>query len=218
MAVGVRAPKTSTGAWLAFACLCLAGPAAAIETLGEGMAAIVGGDTRAARAQAIRAALSEAAAFRGMRLESTQETDRYQLTVDKIRIEARAKINGYQIVDEQNKGDLYAVRLRADVVADDGAGAVITPSTREISLRLGWTLHETDLGGGTYRLVLTRKLIQPTATGGDGEALLEVRRHAEQLLLDKAYANYSIDRYSESQRERVLWREKIVEARLSFGK
>lgn len=213
-----KTPGLRHAALLAVLVLGLNAPAQSIETVGEGMAAVVGGDTRAARAQAIRSALSDAAAFRGMRLESTQETDRYQLTVDKIRIEARAKINGYQVVDEQNKGDFYQVRVRADVVADDGSGQVIAPSTREISLRLGWTLQETDLGGGTYRLVLTRKLIQPTASGGDGEALLEVRRHAEQLLLAKAYANYSIDRYSESQRERVLWREKIVDAQLSFGK
>lgn len=111
---------------LALALLVASSLAAAETVVTEGSAAIVAGDLSAARAQAVRNALAEAAGRASLSVRAVTGSGREGLEFNQTVVRAGAQVHRHQIVRESNDGALYQVTVSADLESGQGrtGGAV----------------------------------------------------------------------------------------------
>lgn len=191
----------------------IASPAYAVETLGEGSAAVTNGNSAAAKMRAVKAALADATYSIGMYLQSEQELDGLQLKTDRVRVKTRGRILNYQVIEDREKDGIVYVKVRAEVQPE----AVSEPEHKKKSLRFGISLEEIPLGDDRYRLVLSRTVGPFFSNGADGEMLLELRQYAEEKRRAGGYDKVDIEHYMEYLRHGLLVRERVAEAEVIFN-
>lgn len=191
----------------------LAGPAAfAVDAFGEGSAVISNGDVAAAKAQAVKAALAEAAAKHGAFLSAEQEMDGQQLKSERIKLNAQARILNYQVVDTSQSDGVIFVKVRADVEPAPARFA----ERRQHALRMGVTLEEVPISEDRFRLILSRMAGPFLSSGADGEMTQELRYYAEAMRLDGGYDSFVMESYKEYLRSGLLTRQRVAEAEFLF--
>lgn len=186
----------------------------AVETIGEGSAAVTNGNSAAAKMRAVKAALADATYSLGMYLQSEQELDGLQLKTDRVRVKTRGRILNYQVIEDREKDGIVYVKVRAEVEPE----AVSEPERNKKTLRLGISLEETSLGDDRYRLVLSRTVGPFFSNGADGEMLLELRQYAEEKRRAGGYEKVAIEHYMEYLRNGLLIRERVAEADILLGR
>lgn len=190
--------------------LLLAPSVFAIEAFGEASAVISNGDIAAAKAQAVKAALAEAAARHGAFLSSEQKTDGQQLSSEHVSLKVQARIRNYVVVDSVESDGVISVKIRADVEPAPARFA----EHRQHRVRIGVGLEEVQLGEDRFRLILSRMAGPFFSSGADGEMVQEIRHYAEAMRADGGYDSVLIERYKEYIRSGLLTRERVAEAEI----
>jgi len=94
-------------------------PALAIPVVAEGRATIINNDLHSARQAAIRDASQAAAMQAAAHISTTQEIDNGILSLDDMQIRTLGKVQEVEVLDEWLQGEMFHVRIRADVVTDE---------------------------------------------------------------------------------------------------
>lgn len=155
--------------WLA-AMLCaaaLAGPAAAESVRVEGVAPIRQGDTAAAREQAVRSALAEAARRGSLEVGASSGSHNGYPSFDQVVVRGSTQVRQYRVIGEGPEGEVYRVVLDAELHHENSAAqpARICRGKHTKRLLIGGFpvlrpehLAEDELGG--YARLTARELAQ----------------------------------------------------------
>jgi hypothetical protein len=94
-------------------------PVLAIPVEAEGRAAIINGDLHSARKSAIQDAAQAASMQAGAYISTTQEISDGVLSLDNMAIRSLGEVRNIEVIDEWREGQMFHVRIRADVAVDD---------------------------------------------------------------------------------------------------
>lgn len=105
---------------LAFVLFAISTVALAESVIAEGVASIRNGDLSAAREEAIRNALAEAARRTSLNVGATLGMSGVQVAFDEVVVKAAANVHRHQIIGEHHDEQIYQVTINADLESAAG--------------------------------------------------------------------------------------------------
>lgn len=196
---------------LAIAGLCWTDAARAVEVIVEGRAPMLGNDPDSARNKAIQQALVDATSQQGLYLDSELEMNHFRISVDRINLRTRARINAYDVLHAEVQAGEYVVTLRVDVEPYGQSGscgqACELPSGMRIlagSAEEGWLHVEMHTANLMFLPVRSGELVQ------------DIHRYAEAIQQNFGYRRHTLRRFRESLRSGWFVTYRVVETDIVF--
>ena len=110
----------------------------------EGVAAVEYNDENSARVRAMRKAIQNASMQVSANVQSTQVMENGNLTVDYLRVNSSAKVSGIHVLSEGRDGDLYRVRIMAQVSPSQICANVMSNHYRKSVAITGFSMEHPE--------------------------------------------------------------------------
>lgn len=110
----------------------------------EGLAPIEYGDVNSARVRAMRNAIENASVQVSANVHSTQVMENGNLTVDYLRVNSSAKVTDIQVLSESEEGDIYRVRIMANVSPNQICANVMSNHFRKSVAITGFSMEHPE--------------------------------------------------------------------------
>lgn len=151
-------------------------PAQATQVEAEGRASIINNDLHSARQAAIRDASQAASMQAAAYISTTQEISNGILSLDDMKIQTLGKVQNIEVIDEWLEGQLFHVRIRAEVIIDTACPGGDTPTRlrKAVTLTLFPLQHPAQANSGDLGSIqrqLPALIAQALSTAPEIEAL-----------------------------------------------